>query len=65
MIEKNREPLKMGEEVLVLSESMRKKDWTGKFYKASTENRPHFNHNISNKVKKKFRWKIFLLDKKI
>ena len=33
-------------EVLVLSERIKKKDSPGKFYKSSTENRPHFNKNI-------------------
>lgn len=43
---KLRQLLEVCEEVLVLSERLKKKDSPGKFYKLSTENRPYFNKDI-------------------
>ena len=43
---KLRQALEVGKEVPVLSERIKKKDSLGKFYMASTENRPYFNKDI-------------------
>ena len=43
---KLRQTLELGEEVLILSESIKNKDSPGKFYKPSTDNRPYFNKDI-------------------
>ena len=40
---KLRVPLEVGEEVLILSARLKKKDSPGKFYKSSVENTPNFN----------------------
>ena len=48
MLEKKRklrDPLDIGEKVLVLAERLRKKDALGRLYKSTTENRPYFNRN--------------------
>ena len=42
---KLRSPLTVGEKVLVLAESLRKKDVPGNLYKSTTENMPFFNRN--------------------
>ena len=39
---KLREPLKIGEKVLVLAERLKKKDAPGKLYKSSTQNKTFF-----------------------
>ena len=41
--QKLRDPLEVGEKVLVLASRIRKKDAPGKLYKSSTENQPYFN----------------------
>ena len=51
---KLREPLNIGEKVLVLSERLKKKDAPGKLYKATTQNKSFFNKN-----------KIFIVKKRI
>ena len=43
---KLRQLLEVCEEVLVLSERLKKKDSPGNFYELSTENRPYFNKDI-------------------
>ena len=40
-----RNPLEIGEKVLVLAERLRKKDEPGKLYESTTENRPFFNRD--------------------
>ena len=40
---KLRSPLKVGEEILILSSRLKKKDSAGKFFKSSVYNRPYFN----------------------
>ena len=40
---KLREPLHIGEKVLVIAEYLKKKDVLGVFYKSLTENEPFFN----------------------
>ena len=40
---KTRDPLNIGEKVLVLSERLKKKDTPGKLYKASTQNKTFYN----------------------
>ena len=48
MLEKKRklrDPLDIGEKVLVLADRLRKKDALGRLYKSTTENRPYFNRN--------------------
>ena len=42
---KLRDPLSIGERVLVLSERLKKKDAQGKLYKASTQNKTFYNKN--------------------
>lgn len=42
---KLREPLVVGEKVLVLAERLKKKDAPGVLYKSTTENVPFFNKN--------------------
>ena len=42
---KLRNPLNIGERVLVLSERLKKKDAPGKLYKASTQNKTFYNKN--------------------
>ena len=43
---KLREPLEIGEKVLVLAERLKKKDAPGRLYKSTTQNRPYFNKKI-------------------
>ena len=43
---KLREPLEIGEKVLVLAERLKKKDVPGRLYKSTTQNRPYFNKKI-------------------
>ena len=50
---KLREPLNIGEKVLVLAERLKKKDAPGKLYKSSTQNKTFFNKD-----------KIFIITKK-
>ena len=40
-----RDPLDIGEQVLVLAERLKKKDAPGRLYKSTKENRPYFNRN--------------------
>ena len=40
-----RDPLDVGEKVLVLAERLKKKDASCRLYKNTTENRPYFNRN--------------------
>ena len=40
-----RDPLDIGEQVLVLAERLKKKDAPGRLYKSTTENHPYFNRN--------------------
>ena len=40
-----RDPLDIGEKVLVLAERLKKKDAPGRLYKSTTENTPFFNRN--------------------
>ena len=51
---KLREPLNIGEKVLVLAERLKKKDAPGKLYKSSTQNKTFFNKD-----------KIFIITKKV
>ena len=41
-----REPLEIGENVLVLAERLKKKDAPGRLYKSTTQKRPYFNKKI-------------------
>ena len=50
---KLREPLAIGEKVLVLSERLKKKDAPGKLYKATTQNKSFFNKDKIFIVKKR------------
>ena len=53
---KLRSPLEMGENVLVLTERLKKKDAPRTLYKSTTENMPFFNHEqifIVRKVSRK------------
>ena len=43
---KLREPLQIGEKVLVLAERLKKKDAPGRLYKATTQNRSYFSKKI-------------------
>ena len=40
-----RDPLEIGEKVLVLAERLRKKDAPGRLYKSTTENKSFFNRD--------------------
>ena len=40
-----RDPLEIGEKVLVLAECLRKKDTPGRLYKSTTENKSFFNRD--------------------
>ena len=51
---KLREPLNIGEKVLVLAERLKKKDAPGKLYKSSTQNKTLFNKD-----------KIFIIRKRV
>ena len=51
--EKLRDPLDIGEKVLVLGERHRKKDAPGRIYKSTTENRPYFNRNRTFTINKR------------
>ena len=51
---KLRDPLNIGEKVLVLSERLKKKDAPGKLYKASTQNKTFFNKD-----------KVFIIRKRL
>ena len=42
-----RTPLEVGEEVLILSGRLKKKDIPGRFYKSRVENRPYFNKDTT------------------
>ena len=50
---KLREPLNIGEEVLVLAERVKKKDVPGRLYKSTTQNKTFFNKNKIFIIKKK------------
>ena len=50
---KLREPLNIGEKVLVLAERLKKKDAPGKLYKSSTQNKTFFNKDKIFIIKKK------------
>lgn len=45
-----RDPLEIGEEVLILSSRIRKTDAPGVLYKSSTDNRPFFNRKQTYKI---------------
>ena len=49
---KLRDPLQIGEKVLVLSERLKKKDAPGRLYKASTQNKSFFSKKIFKIVKR-------------
>ena len=51
---KTRDPLNIGEMVLVLSERLKKKDAPGKLYKASTQNKTFYNKD-----------KVFIIRKRL
>ena len=51
---KTRDPLNIGEKVLVLSERLKKKDVSGKLYKASTQNKTFYNKD-----------KVFIIRKRL
>ena len=66
---KLREPLNIGEKVLVLSERLKKKDAPGKLYKATTQNKIFFNKNKIFIVKKRVKtlndgWYYWLSEEK-
>ena len=66
---KLREPLNIGERVLVLSERLKKKDAPGKLYKATAQNKSFFNKNKIFLVKKKIKtlndgWYYWLAEEK-
>ena len=66
---KLREPLNIGEKVLVLSERLKKKDAPGKLYKATTQNKSFFNKNKIFIVKKRIKtlndgWNYWLAEEK-
>ena len=66
---KLREPLNIGEKVLVLSERLKKKDAPGKLYKATTQNKFFFNKNKIFIVKKRVKtlndgWYYWLSEEK-
>ena len=50
---KLREPLNIGENVLVLAKRLKKKDAPGKFYKSTTQNKTFFNKDKVYIVKKR------------
>ena len=56
-----RDPLKIGEKVLVLPERIRKKDAPGFLYKSATQNRSFFNRDKIFIVKKSTNRREFLL----
>ena len=66
---KLREPLNIGEKVLVLSERLKKKDAPGKLYKATTQNKSFFDKNKIFIVKKRIKtlndgWYYWLAEEK-
>ena len=66
---KLREPLNIGDKVLVLSERFKKKDAPGKLYKATTQNKSFFNKNKMFIVKKRIKtlndgWYYWLAEEK-
>ena len=66
---KLREPLNIGEKVLVLSERLKKKDGPGKLYKATTQNKSFFDKNKIFIVKKRIKtlndgWYYWLAEEK-
>ena len=52
---KTRDPLNIGEKVLVLSERLKKKDAPGKLYKASTQNKAFYNKDKVFIIRKRFK----------
>ena len=52
---KLREPLDIGEKVLVLAERLKKKYAPGKLYKSTTQNKTLFNKNKIFIIKKEFK----------
>ena len=52
---KLREPLNIGEKVLVLAERLKKKDAPGRLYKSTTQNRSFFNKDRIFILKKEFK----------
>ena len=52
---KLRDPLSIGEKVLVLAERLKKKDATGKLYNATTQNRAFFNKERVFIIKKRLK----------
>ena len=52
---KLRNPLNIGERVLVLSERLKKKDAPGKLYKASTQNKTFYNKNRVFMIRKRLK----------
>ena len=48
-----REPLMIGEKVLIFSERIKKKDMPGKLYKSTTQNKGFFNKDKIFIVKKR------------
>ena len=58
MLEKKRrlrDPLDVGEKVLVLAERLKKKDAPGRLYKSTTGNRSYFNRNRVFTINKRVR----------
>ena len=58
---KLREPLEIGQKVLVLAERIRKKDAPGKLYKSTTENFSFFNRKKNFIIRSFIKRKNFLL----
>ena len=50
---KLRDPLDIGEKVLVLAERLKKKDVPGRLYKSTTQNKTFFNKNKIYIIKKR------------
>ena len=50
---KSREPLNIGEKVLVIAERLKKKDARGKLYKSSTQNKTFFNKDKTFIIRKR------------
>ena len=64
---KLREPLNIGEKVLVLAERLKKKDALGKLYKTSTQNKTFFNKDNIFIIRKRVQttsndWYYWLLE---
>ena len=53
---KLRDPLNIGEKVLVLSERLKKKDAPGKLYKALTQNKTFFNKDKVFIIRKRLKY---------